>query len=98
MAIHKPLENLYIVDLDQPLEGFYTFLNSWVYRQDGLTIAVDPGPRSTIPVLVEALKQLKVEKLDYILLTHIHIDHAGGTGLLVKHFQEARVICHPKCV
>jgi glyoxylase-like metal-dependent hydrolase (beta-lactamase superfamily II) len=98
MAIHKPLENLYIVDLDQPLEGFYNFLNSWVYRQDGITIAVDPGPRSTIPVLMEALKQLKVEKLDYILLTHIHIDHAGGAGLLVEHFPEARVICHPKGV
>ena len=98
MAIHKPLENLYIVDLDQPLEGFYNFLNSWVYKKDGLTIAVDPGPRSTIPVLVEALKQLKVERLDYILLTHIHIDHAGGAGLLVKHFPEARVICHPKGV
>jgi glyoxylase-like metal-dependent hydrolase (beta-lactamase superfamily II) len=96
MAIHQPMENLTIVDLDQPLEGFYNFLNSWVYKKDGLTIAVDPGPRSTIPVLVEALKQLNVEKLDYILLTHIHIDHAGGTGLLVEHFPDVKVICHPK--
>ena len=98
MAIHQPMENLTIVDLDQPLEGFYNFLNSWIYRKDGLTMAVDPGPRSTIPVLVEALKQLNVEKLDYILLTHIHIDHAGGTGVLVEHFPEAKVICHPKGV
>ncbi len=96
MAIHRPIENLYIVDLDQPLEGFYNFLNSWVYIKDGLTLAVDPGPRSTIPVLAAALKELNVKKLDYILLTHIHIDHAGGAGLLVEHYPEAMVICHPK--
>ena len=80
MATHEPMKDLYIVDLDQPLEGFYNFLNSWVYRRDGLTILVDPGPRSTIPVLVKALKDLDIKKLDYILLTHIHIDHAGGAG------------------
>ena len=98
MATHQPMENLYIVDLDQPLEGFHHFLSSWVYIKDGVTLAVDPGPRSTIPVLVEALKELKVKKLDYILLTHIHIDHAGGTGVLVENFPDAKVICHPKGV
>jgi len=98
MATHQPMENLYIVDLDQPLDGFRNFLNSWIYIKDGLTFAVDPGPRSTIHVLVDTLKQLGIQKLDYILLTHIHIDHAGGTGVLVQHFTEAKVICHPKGV
>ena len=60
MATHEPMKDLDIVDLDQPLEGFYNFLNSWIYRQDGLTVLVDPGPRSPIPVLVEALKELDV--------------------------------------
>lgn len=96
MAIHQPLENLYIVDLDQPLDGFRNFLSSWVYLIDGMTIAVDPGPRSTIPVLVDAIKKLGNNKIDYILMTHIHIDHAGGTGVLVEHFPDAKVICHPK--
>jgi len=98
MATHQPMKNLFVVDLDQPLDGFRNFLNSWVYRKDDLTIAVDPGPRSTIPVFVDALKQLGIKNLDYILLTHIHIDHAGGTGVLVQHFPEAKVICHPKGV
>jgi glyoxylase-like metal-dependent hydrolase (beta-lactamase superfamily II) len=96
MAVHQPLENLYIVDLDQPLDGFRNFLSSWLYLIDGMTIAVDPGPRSTIPVLVDAVKKLGKNKLDYILMTHIHIDHAGGTGVLLKHFPDAKVICHPK--
>jgi glyoxylase-like metal-dependent hydrolase (beta-lactamase superfamily II) len=90
------MENLYLVDLNQPLEGFYNFLSSWIYKRDGFTIVVDPGPRSTIPVLVEALKRQNINKLDYILLTHIHIDHAGGAGLLVEHFPDVKVICHHK--
>jgi glyoxylase-like metal-dependent hydrolase (beta-lactamase superfamily II) len=96
MAIHQPMKNLTIVDLDQPLEGFRNFLSSWVYIKDGLTLVVDPGPRSTIPVLVDALKDMGLKKIDDILLTHIHIDHAGGTGVLVEHFPDAKVICHPK--
>jgi hypothetical protein len=48
MAIHQPLENLYIVDLDQPLDGFRNFLSSWVYLIDGMTIAV-PAPAPPFP-------------------------------------------------
>jgi glyoxylase-like metal-dependent hydrolase (beta-lactamase superfamily II) len=98
VAIHQAVPNLYIVDLDQPLEGFRDLLSSWVYLKNGLTIVVDPGPCSTIPVLLDALKQMGQKKIDYILLTHIHIDHAGGTGVLVEHFPDAKVICHPKGV
>lgn len=96
MAIHNPLDDLYLVDLDQPLEGFRNFISCWIYRPDGITILVDPGPRSSIPVLMNALNTKEIQKIDYILLTHIHVDHAGGTGLVVKDFPEARVICHPQ--
>ena len=96
MATHQPMENLYLVDLNQPLEGFYNFLSSWIYRRDGFTIVVDPGPRSTIPVLLEALKRQNINKLDYILLTHIHIDHAGGVGIMIEQFPDVKVICHHK--
>ena len=83
MATHQPLKNLYIVDLDQPLEGFHDFLSSWVYIKDGLTMAVDPGPRSTIPVLVEALKQLKggdFEVVDHKFskVAHLRVPDSGG--------------------
>lgn len=96
MAIHHPMENLFIVDLDQPLDGFRNFLSSWIYRKNDTTVVVDPGPRSTIPVVVDALKHMGIKHIDYLLLTHIHIDHAGGAGLLVQHFPDTKVICHPK--
>lgn len=90
------LDNLTCIDLDQPaLEGFRQFISAWLYRGDGFTLLVDPGPLSTIPLLIETLRGHGVERLDYILLTHIHIDHAGGTGALMEEYPEAVALCHP---
>jgi glyoxylase-like metal-dependent hydrolase (beta-lactamase superfamily II) len=90
------LNNLTCIDLDQPrLEGFRKFISCWLYQDEGLGFIVDPGPLSTIPHLVSQLHRHGVNHLDYILLTHIHIDHAGGAGALLEHFPDARIICHP---
>jgi glyoxylase-like metal-dependent hydrolase (beta-lactamase superfamily II) len=94
MAVHYYGKNLCLIDLDLPREGFRTFISSWLYRPGDLNILVDPGPRSAIPALLEALKEEGIKSLDYILLTHIHVDHAGGAGLLIERYPEARVICH----
>ena len=84
------------IDLDQPgLTGFRQFISAWFYGGDNFNLLVDPGPLSTIPLLVGELRRFGVERLDYILLTHIHIDHAGGTGALLQEFPGAKVICHP---
>ena len=96
MAMQQVRENLYLIDIDQALEGFRKFISAWLYRIDGATVLVDPGPASTIPYLVEQLKQAGVNKIDHILLTHIHLDHAGGTGHLQQHFPGAKINCHPK--
>lgn len=88
-------ENLFLIDLDQKLEGFRKFISCWLYKKAHKVILVDPGPASTIPILNTALNNLHINYIDYILLTHIHIDHAGGTGLLLKKFPQAKVICHP---
>lgn len=93
------LDRLFCIDLDQPtLEGFRQFISSWCYRGEEETFLVDPGPLSTIPHLLAELQRHGVERVDYILLTHIHIDHAGGTGALLQVFPEAKVICHPEGV
>ena len=82
--------------LDQTaLNGFRNFINAWIYADGTKTFVLDPGPRSTIPVLLNALEQGGITHIDYILLTHIHIDHAGGTGELLRHYPGAQVICHP---
>jgi glyoxylase-like metal-dependent hydrolase (beta-lactamase superfamily II) len=90
------LEQLHCIDLDLPsLVGFRKFLSAWLYHSEELTFVVDPGPLLTISHLASELRRHGVDRLDYILLTHIHIDHAGGTGALLELFPEAMVVCHP---
>lgn len=94
MAIHKFHDHLYQVDLDQNLEGFRQFISAWIYIHNDIVLVVDPGPSATIPILVDAFAELGINKISLILLTHIHIDHAGGTGLLLKKYPDAKVNCH----
>ena len=91
------LNRLTCIDLDLPaLEGFRRFVSSWLYQGDDSTFLVDPGPLATIPHLLAELRRHGVQRLDFILLTHIHIDHAGGTGALLQAYPDAQVVCHPE--
>ncbi len=96
MAIHQISEHLFLIELNQNITGFNQFISAWLYRGHKRSVLVDPGPTSTISVVRQALRDLHVNWLDGILLTHIHIDHAGGTGMLMSSFPEARIICHPR--
>jgi glyoxylase-like metal-dependent hydrolase (beta-lactamase superfamily II) len=84
-----------LIDLDQPtLEGQHRFISCWVSGSPEVTFIVDPGPRSTAAHLVAGLRARGVERLDYVLLTHIHLDHAGATAEVLEAFPGARVLCH----
>jgi glyoxylase-like metal-dependent hydrolase (beta-lactamase superfamily II) len=54
-------------------------------------VLVDPGPTSCLPVLLEALGD---ERPSAVLLTHIHLDHAGATGSLVERWPDLDVYVH----
>ncbi len=59
---------------------------------------IDTGVNSSVPGILSALQQyqLRPEQVTYIILTHIHLDHAGGTGELLQHLPNARVVVHPR--
>ncbi len=84
-----------LIDLNQKQEGYRQFLCCWLYQSSDLVFIVDPGPRSSAEFLIDSLRKKGIIRLDYILLTHIHIDHAGGTREVVDAFPDARVFCHP---
>ncbi|MCK6508566.1 MBL fold metallo-hydrolase [Myxococcota bacterium] len=88
--------HLLLLPLDQPRDGFHHFISAWLFRDDRVCFVVDPGPTSTIPTLIRYLEQQGIEKLDAVLLTHIHLDHGGGTGSLLQSFPVDRVFCHPQ--
>ncbi len=91
--IDKVAENLYLITLYPPVRGFEEFIATWLYKAD-VNFIVDVGPSVTSAGLIEALNDLGITRLDYILLTHIHIDHAGGIGEVSEHFSDTPVICH----
>jgi glyoxylase-like metal-dependent hydrolase (beta-lactamase superfamily II) len=64
----------------------------------GRAAFVDTGPASGIPHLLNALVRLGVapEQVDYVLLTHVHLDHAGGAGLLMQSLPNAQAVVHPR--
>ena len=86
------MDDLQLIDLDQPRPGYRKFIACWLRSRDGLTYVVDPGPANTIPHLVGELRRRGVARLDRILLTHIHLDHGGGAGQLAAAYPEARVV------
>jgi len=92
------MTTLDLIDLDIDELDYYRFISAWLYRDGKETFLIDPGPTCTVPALFDALLERGVERLDWILLTHIHMDHAGGIGHVVKRFPEARIVCHEKAV
>ena len=61
-------------------------------------VLVDPGSGSAVPAIQDALKQLSIKHLDYIMLTHMHMDHFGGAGALSNLHPKAKVMLHPRYV
>ena len=59
---------------------------------------VDTGSNDGVPLLLDALQQqdLDVGDVDLVFLTHIHLDHAGGAGLLMQCLPNAQCVMHPR--
>ena len=91
--IKKHSDRLYQVLLTPPIDGFDEFICSWIYRGKE-TLLVDTGPSVTAADLLTAIGEIGLETLDYILLTHIHIDHAGGVGEIAAAYPGTPVVCH----
>jgi glyoxylase-like metal-dependent hydrolase (beta-lactamase superfamily II) len=93
--INAVADGVYQITLTPPMDGFADFISAWVVT--GPTVfLVDAGPGSTAGQLLRALDLLGISRLDYLLLTHIHLDHAGAAGVVSRRFPEARVVCHAK--
>lgn len=66
--------------------------------EGGRAAFVDTGTNDSVPLLIDALHQqdLDVADVDFVFLTHIHLDHAGGAGLLMQALPNAQCVVHPR--
>ncbi|MBS1861682.1 MAG: MBL fold metallo-hydrolase [Actinobacteria bacterium] len=85
-----------IETLDLELHGRPCSTAAFLLRGDA-NVLIETGPASSLPVLLPQLRA-RVERLDWILVTHIHLDHAGAVGALARHYREAKVGVHPRGV
>jgi len=85
-----------ITTLDNLWTGRPHTIATALLESDGHRAIVDPGPGSTIETLRQNLQahEIGVGGLDAILLTHIHLDHAGATGALARENPRLAVYVH----
>lgn len=96
-AVYTITPALRLLDLQPPVAGHERFIGAYLFC-GARNVIVDVGPRAAIPNLLTLLDKLGINRdaVDYVVLTHIHIDHAGGIGTLLKNLCRARVIAHPR--
>jgi glyoxylase-like metal-dependent hydrolase (beta-lactamase superfamily II) len=66
--------------------------------EDGRAAFVDAGTFFSVPHLLAALeaKGLRPESVDHVIVTHVHLDHAGGAGELLRRLPAATLVVHPR--
>ena len=80
--------------------GFFRpqFDASHLIIENGRAAFVDTGTNYSVPRLLDELdaKRIPVEDVDWVILTHVHLDHAGGAGALMRELPNARAVIHPR--
>lgn len=74
------------------------FASVHVLSRDGRAMLIDTGANSSVPLVMSALSELEIAPtcVDWLFLTHVHLDHAGGAGSLLRQLPCARVLTHPR--
>ncbi|NOH02972.1 MAG: MBL fold metallo-hydrolase [Chloroflexi bacterium] len=89
------MANTNILTIDLNFQNKTQAIASYLIRHDDGAILVESGPASTLPALETALAKegLSPRHITHVLLTHIHLDHAGAAGWLSR--QGAEIYVHP---
>lgn len=95
MSTSRVTDNVTMIDA--PYLGCKGVLGTYMVRGEESAV-IDPGPASQTGGVLEALRARGVSTINAICLTHIHLDHAAGSWMILDQNPEAFAHCHPRGV
>ena len=95
ISINRHSENIFWFDLSPNKE--LEFISIYLVVDDKIAL-IETGPACSLDNLVSGIKStgLKLEDVDYVVPTHIHLDHFGGGGHIMELCKNAKALVHPK--
>jgi glyoxylase-like metal-dependent hydrolase (beta-lactamase superfamily II) len=93
-SVSKLRDGLFLIDLH--FQGEPGVIAAYLIENGGECALVEVGPTSTIDVLLDGIQEVGIspEAVSKLLVTHIHLDHAGAAGTLVRRFPHLQVFVH----
>ena len=90
-----PEHGIHTIDTGYVRPGFDA---AYLVVEAGRGAFIDCGTNHSVPVLLAALALAggAPADVDWLVLTHVHLDHAGGAGALMRHLPNARLVAHPR--
>lgn len=87
--------NIFTIDTGFKRPGFDA---AYLLTHAGRAVFIDTGTNHSVARLLETLSSLAIprENVEWIVPTHVHLDHAGGVGELAAQLPAARVLVHPR--
>lgn len=93
--IHQESEGIHRIDLNW--NGYPGQVASYLVDAGDALAVVETGPASTLGALLDGIRAIGRDpaEVTHVLVTHIHLDHSGGAGALLRHTPRAKVHVHP---
>ena len=93
--VAAPGQGVYVIDTGFQRERFDA---AYLVVHGDRAAFIDTGTNHAVPRLLGALQALGLapEAVDWVIPTHVHLDHAGGVGLLMQHLPRAHLLVHPR--
>jgi len=93
MSLQRITDRISVIDA--PLSGMSRVLGTYLIEGDKSAV-IDPGPTTQTIGVLDMLQTYGVKKLDAVLLSHIHLDHGGGSWRMAEAYPGSFVYCHPR--